>query len=205
MSEMPSQNPFSEGGTFTVAATYKRILADAQNKQEKVRSFRLPPAPSRVGKLEAAGSLMDDPRLAASWVEQKKRDALRGAEYIRDMVGKVDSSQLREAVSPESLHDVLVRAGTTPEVLMMVGEGKDEIQVAIDRMLNDIQDIESKAQKFSAQMELQFHRIRRIVDRVSVLQKKDTWALTDAVQYRGAQTLFAEELGGIRSMYEKLR
>ncbi|MBI5654947.1 hypothetical protein HZC53_04845 [Candidatus Uhrbacteria bacterium] len=147
----------------------------------------------------------NDPKIVEGWRLERDQSLTRAAKYIVDMVGKSDVEDLREAVAPENLKDVLQRGGAEFQVLMMVGEGREELDVLIKERGEQMHMIGMAVQYFTDE------NIKSILGRLwkktqdaeaklLPYEKKDVWSKLDAGYYVSFRQKFLEELENTRAM-----
>ncbi|MDD2326450.1 MAG: hypothetical protein PHW63_10745 [Alphaproteobacteria bacterium] len=70
----------------------------------------------------------DNPLIKAGWEGERERMLQGAAGLILEKVGKATPEELKEAVAPEDLKQVLLKAGAGLDKLMQAGVGKEELR-----------------------------------------------------------------------------
>lgn len=158
---------------------------------------------------------VDDPKTAKvleTWVCMKDKEwneeRVRAAELVSDLLirGNVDVTELCNAVAPESLKDVLLRAGADYSVLMLIGEGQIERDEAIAFRRANRMEAEGWLASFQGMIRsLAEKRWKSVVDADKTLtnfEAKDRWSKAEMLLFRGARTTFERALNDFRAMHD---
>jgi hypothetical protein len=122
------------------------------------------------------------------------------ARLIADLVGRTPTQELRQAVEPESLKDVLRRAGVGFDVLMMIGEGADELRASVDERQRQMQELDRMKDDVNSIAASVLRKKLHIAEaRLIPLEQKTAWAKEDAIRYGRFYRDFQEALAGVRS------
>lgn len=152
----------------------------------------------------------DDPKIVAGWQQERTQSLVRAAEYITSLVGKADTYDLREAVAPEDLKEVLLRGKAGYEVLMMAGEGKKELDEMIKRRGKEMTEAGSLVKQFSDQnvqsvLERLWKKTKEAEAKLLPFEAKDVWTKLDAGYHVSFLQKFSEELENVKSTCEKYK
>lgn len=163
----------------------------------------------RIKQQAAASSFMNDPRIAKGFQEREQERAVQAARLIIGQVGRANLEDLKSAVAPEELKDVLLRGGAGVDVLMMAGE-KEAAGLSVEARHEKMQEIKNQIDEFKgAQAHSMLLRIwQKVLDaeaKLLILEAKDVWTVMEAGHYFAYHKKFAEELDNARATYERYK
>ncbi len=183
-----------EQSTLSPQEHYQRMLASAD---ARLASLKDKP-------------FANDPKIMAGWQQEREQSLVRAAEFIVGLAGKAATQDLRDAVAPEDLREVLLRANAGYEVLMMVGEGKKELDEMVKKREKDMQEVGALVEEFSdpnvqSVLERLWKKTKEAEAKLLPFESKDVWTKLDAGYYLSFQQKFAEELENVKSTCEKYK
>ncbi len=183
-----------EQSTLSPQEHYQRMLASAD---ARLASLKDKP-------------FANDPKIMAGWQQEREQSLVRAAEFIAGLAGKAATQDLRDAVAPEDLREVLLRANAGYEVLMMVGEGKKELDEMVKKREKDMQEVGALVEEFSdpnvqSVLERLWKKTKEAEAKLLPFESKDVWTKLDAGYYLSFQQKFAEELENVKSTCEKYK
>lgn len=152
----------------------------------------------------------NDAKIVAGWEKEREQRLVGAAEYIIGLVGKTDTQELRNAVAPEDLKAVLLRGNAEYEVLMMIGEGRDELGVLVDQRRKDMLEVEKTVEEFSDKnvqsvLERLWKKLKEAETKLIPFESKDIWTKLDAGYYVSFRAKFLEELENVKTTCEKYK
>ncbi|MDD5726895.1 MAG: hypothetical protein PHC53_05885 [Patescibacteria group bacterium] len=186
-------NPFEIKATAEQLRTeYHRVMKSDQVKEKAQTS-----------------AFFNDPRIAKGFQERGQEKAVQAAKLIIGQVGKANLEDLRAAVQPEELKDVLLRGGAGVDVLMMAGE-KEAVGLIIDERHKQMQRVRDTVEEFKASQAYQIllKIWQKVIDaeaKLLALEVKDIWTASDAGHYFAYEKKFAEELTNARATCERYK
>jgi len=163
----------------------------------------------RIKQQAAASSFINDPRIAKGFREREQEKAVQAARLIIGQVGKANLEDLRAAVQPEELKDVLLRGGAGADVLMMAGE-KEAVGSIIDERHKQMQRVRDTIEEFKASQAYQillkiWQKVTDAEAKLLALEVKDIWTASDAGHYFAYEKNFAEELTNAQATCERYK
>ncbi|MFA5185998.1 MAG: hypothetical protein WC551_05905 [Patescibacteria group bacterium] len=145
-----------------------------------------------------------DEKIVAGWQKERNDSLARAAQYIVQLVGKSGTQELRDAVAPESLKDVLLRGGAGYPALMMIGEGQEELGVLVKQREREMEEVGKLVEGFTdsnviSVLERLWKKTQEAEAALLPFEKKDIWTKLDAGYYSSAETKFLEALVNARA------
>lgn len=150
----------------------------------------------------------NDEKIVAGWQKERNDSLVRAAQYIIQHVGKTETQELRDAVAPEPLKEVLLRGGAGYPVLMMIGEGREELDKSIRSRESEMEAVGKMVEGFTDRnvqsiLERMWKKTKDAEARLLPYEKKDIWTRFDAGYHDSFETKFLEELVNVRTACEK--
>ncbi len=151
-----------------------------------------------------------DSRVVQAWQQRREEKAVKAAQLIVEQVGKMEVADLREVVAPEDLKDVLLRGSAGVEALIMIGEGKEELQKVIGERQQQMAEIQKAVDSFkgsSVQTILGrlLTKLEEAGAKLVVYEKKETLTRDQAREYAIARMKFSEQLRSALSASEQYK
>lgn len=196
-----------------VRVHYLDLLHKADAKKQRVLSTQLISPPEAEEKLHtgrgSGESLLKDPVLVAQWEARAERDAVRAAEYIRDLVGKMSVADLEAAVAPKTLEDVLDLAHADYPAFMIIGKGQDRLRSVAGMCEKAIADARGDVQEVTGSrrtvLDHLIGKMERIRHAMRPLEEKTQWTVEESLKHHKQREEFQTAYQGFRKMIEGKR
>ncbi|MDD5726475.1 MAG: hypothetical protein PHC53_03645 [Patescibacteria group bacterium] len=151
-----------------------------------------------------------DSRIVQAWQQRREEKAIKAAQLIIEQVGKMEVADLREAVAPEDLKEVLLRGGAGVEALIMIGEGKEEIQKVVEERQRQIAEIQKAVDSFegsSVQTILGrlLMKLKEAEAKLATYERKEALTRDQAREYALTRMKFSEQLMNALSASEQYK
>lgn len=189
-------NPFLENRP-TVAqlrSDYQTMLTAADREFKKVESL----------------AHATDSRVVQAWQQRREEKAIKAAQLIIEQVGKMEVVDLQTAIAPENLKDVLLRGGAGVEALIMIGEGKEELQKIIEEREQQMSEIQKSVDSFegsSVQTVLGrlLTKLKEAEVKLIAFEKRESSTRDQVREYALARMKFSEQLRSALSANEQYK
>lgn len=164
-------------------------------------------ANQRLASLEGK-PFANDPKIVAGWREERDNSLGQAAQYIAGQVGRADIQALREAVAPESLRDVLVRAAAGYDTLMVAGEGQSELRGVVDARHRLMEELDAGCRaaanpKTKLAVEVLWKKARSLEAGLLPFETKEAWTKLEAAQYVARRAEFLEAVANLKEVLKK--
>jgi len=155
-------------------------------------------------------SFFNDKRIAEGFEQRGKDRAVQAARLIIEQVGKMDPTDLREAVAPEDLKEVLLRGGAGVEALLMIGEGEGELKKNVEERQRQLLEIQRSVELFAGNqvqsiLGRMLTKLKEAEVKLITLEKNTSPTKDQAKEYALARMNFAEQLRSALSANEQYK
>lgn len=151
-----------------------------------------------------------DSRILQAWQQRREEKAAKAAQLVVEQVGKMEVADLRKVVAPESLKDVLLRGGAGVEALIMIGEGKEELQKIMGERQRQMLEIQKTVDSFGGSnvqtvLGRLLMKLKEAEAKLVTYERKDTLTRDQAREYALARIKFSEQLTNTLSASEQYK